>query len=178
MTANVVDLWGGDDRRRSMGSHQSADAGTHTWLTPPEILTALGPFDLDPCACPDPRPWSTATTHWTREDMPLKRAWTGRVWLNPPFGPKPVVGAFMRRMADHGHGIALLFARTETEVFFETVWSRASGVLFLQGRPHFHHPDGRRAGANSGAPVCLIAYGQPDAEILRSCRLAGKFVTL
>lgn len=25
------------------------------WLTPPHILDALGPFDLDPCA-PDPRP--------------------------------------------------------------------------------------------------------------------------
>ena len=25
-------------------------ATTHDWLTPPEILEALGPFDMDPCA--------------------------------------------------------------------------------------------------------------------------------
>lgn len=158
-------------RAAAMGSHQSACAKTHTWLTPPDIIAALGAFDLDPCACPDPRPWPTARTHWTRDDGPLRREWFGRVWLNPPFGPKSLVAAFMRRMADHGHGTALLFARTETVVFFETVWSRATAILFVQGRPHFHHQDGRRAGANSGAPVCLIAYGRADAGCLSSSGL-------
>ena len=33
-----------------MGSHHSAAAGTHVWLTPPHVVDALGPFDLDPCA--------------------------------------------------------------------------------------------------------------------------------
>lgn len=37
---------------RAMGSHQSARAKTTTWLTPPELIQALGPFDLDPCASP------------------------------------------------------------------------------------------------------------------------------
>jgi hypothetical protein len=115
---------------------------------------------------------------WTREDGPLQRPWFGRVWLNPPFGPKPVVTAFMRRLADHGKGTALLFARTETELFFETVWDRATALLFLKSRPHFHHQDGRRAGANSGAPVVLIAYGEDDACRLSECGLSGKFVPL
>ncbi|EHL97189.1 hypothetical protein HMPREF9946_04397 [Acetobacteraceae bacterium AT-5844] len=84
----------------------------------------------------------------------------------------------MARMADHGRGTALLFARTETEVFFETVWSRASGMLFLQGRPHFHHQDGRRAKANSGAPVVLISYGSADAGRLKGSGLAGRYVSL
>lgn len=164
--------------RRSMGSHQSASAGTHTWLTPPDILGALGPFDLDPCACPLPRPWPTAETMWTREDGPLRREWFGRVWLNPPFGPKPLVTAFMRRIAEHGRGTALLFARTETELFFELVWNRASALLFLKGRPHFHHQDGRRAAANSGAPVTLIAYGDDDATRLQACGLEGRYLPL
>lgn len=164
--------------RRSMGSHQSANAGTHTWLTPPGIIAALGPFDLDPCACPEPEPWVTASEHWTRKDAPLTRLWHGRIWCNPPFGPKPLVMAFMRRMADHNHGTALLFARTETELFFETVWGRATSVLFLKGRPHFHHQDGRRAKANSGAPVCLIAYGPADADRLASSGIAGRLVSL
>jgi hypothetical protein len=38
-----------------MGSHHSAAAGTHVWLTPPHVVDALGPFDLDPCASTDPR---------------------------------------------------------------------------------------------------------------------------
>ncbi len=36
-----------------------ADA-TDTWLTPKFIIDALGPFDLDPCACPNPRPFDCA----------------------------------------------------------------------------------------------------------------------
>ena len=167
-----------DSKARTMGSHQSANPGTHTWLTPPDILAALGPFDLDPCACPQPRPWDTATTMWTREDGSLRRAWSGRVFLNPPFGPKPLVSQFMHRMVEHGHGTALLFARTETEMFFASVWGKATAILFLKGRPHFHHQDGRRAGANSGAPVCLIAYGETDAKLLEMSGLDGKFLYL
>ncbi len=163
---------------RSLGSHQSSGAGTHTWLTPPDLLTALGSFDLDPCACPLPRPWPTAQTMWTREDGPLRRAWFDRVWMNPPFGPKSLVASFMRRMVQHGHGTALLFARTETEVFFEAVWEEATAILFLKGRPHFHHQDGRRARANSGAPVSLIAYGQDDADQLRASGIAGRYIAL
>lgn len=115
---------------------------------------------------------------WTREDGPLRREWSGRVWLNPPFGPKPLVTSFMSRMAQHGCGTALLFARTETEVFFDTVWDRATAVLFLKGRPHFHHQDGRRADANSGAPVSLIAYGQDDADRLRTSGIQGRYLAL
>ena len=33
-----------------IGGHQRARGGTVEWLTPPKILDALGPFDLDPCA--------------------------------------------------------------------------------------------------------------------------------
>lgn len=163
---------------RSMGSHQSANAKSHTWLTPPEILHALGTFDLDPCACPEPRPWATASTMWTREDGPLRRDWHGRVWLNPPFGPRATVQAFMRRMVQHGHGISLLFARTDTALFAETVWPEAKAVLFLTGRPHFHFQDGRRAKANSGAPVCLIAYGEPEVAPLERSGIPGHLVHL
>ena len=37
--------------------------------------------------------------------------------MNPPYGPPPVIGPWMRRMAAHGHGTALIFARTETAIF-------------------------------------------------------------
>lgn len=52
-----------------MGSHHSAAAGTHVWLTPPHVVDALGPFDLDPCASTD-RPWDTAAKHYTEHDAP------------------------------------------------------------------------------------------------------------
>lgn len=154
----------------SMSSHQSARMKNDEWLTPPEILRALGKFDLDPCA-PVVRPWNTAATHYTKMDDGLNKAWMGRVWCNPPFGREAV--KWMRKMRDHGDGIALLPARTETAMFYETVWEMADGILFIKGRPHFHHVDGTRASFNSGAPIVLIAYGGKNLEALRFSKLGA-----
>lgn len=158
---------------RAMGGHQSAHALSTTWLTPPHVLAALGEFDLDPCAAPD---WPTARAHILLPEDGLAAAWVGRVWLNPPYGI--VVWTWLARLAEHGRGTALIFARTETEGFVREVWSRASGILFLHGRLWFHRPDGTRASANSGAPSCLVSYGAEDAQVLRGCGLPGTFVPL
>lgn len=139
-------------------------AGTHVWLTPPEILKPLGKFDLDPCAAPEPRPWPTADRHITLPENGLAAEWKGRVWCNPPFGSN--TQHWLQRMAEHKHGTALVFARTETQMFFKWVWGAAQSVLFLRGRPHFHHPDGTRARGNSGGPIMLVAYGERDAQQL------------
>lgn len=148
----------------SMSGHQSPIAGTTTWLTPPELLAPLGAFDLDPCAAPSPRPWSTAARHIELPECGLAAVWSGRVWLNPPFGREAT--AWLRKLADHGDGVALIPARTETAMFFDTVWSRADAVLFLRSRPHFHRADGSRAPFNSGAPICLVAYGLANVAAL------------
>lgn len=160
-----------------MGSHQSADAGTTTWLTPPEIIGALGPFDLDPCAAPSPRPWPTAKQHIELPVDGLRAPWEGRVWCNPPYGAE--TWAWLDRLAEHPEGgIALVFARTETAGFVRSVWQKASAILFLHGRLHFHYADGARAAANSGAPSCLVAYGDWAADRLAASDLDGSFVPL
>lgn len=161
--------------RRAMGSHQSARMLSDVWLTPPHILEALGPFDLDPCACTD-RPWDTAAKHYTKEDDGLAHEWEGRVWCNPPYGQQ--TWTWLERLADHNNGIALVFARTETAGFFRTVWNRADALLFLEGRLYFHRPDGTRAPANAGAPSVLVAYGRNNAAALQNSNLRGAYVDL
>lgn len=165
----------GSGRFTGMGGHQSARALKDEWLTPPHVLRVLGDFDLDPCA-PVERPWDMAAHHYTIEDNGLRQPWFGRVWCNPPYGKE--VGRWLNRLADHGDGIALTFARTETDMFVEQVWRRADALLFLFGRLYFHHVDGRQARANSGAPSVLVAYGGANAECLRHCGLPGAFVPL
>lgn len=159
----------------SIGGHQSQRMQRDEWLTPPEILAALGEFDLDPCA-PEVRPWAMAKEHFTLRDDGLSKPWTGRVWLNPPYGP--ATRQWMARLADHGDGIALIFARTETGIFFPHVWEQADAILFLQGRLHFHFVDGSRASANAGAPSVLVAYGERSVDALRWSGLPGRFVAL
>jgi hypothetical protein len=158
-----------------IGSHQSAKMLKDEWLTPPEILAALGPFDLDPCA-PINRPWKMAKKHYTIEDSGLMQPWHGRVWLNPPYGSQ--TGVWLQRLADHGNGIALIFARTETDMFFQYVWPKADAILFIQGRLYFHHVDGERAKANSGAPSVLIAYGSNNVQSLKDSNIKGALICL
>jgi hypothetical protein len=151
-----------------LSGHQSPTMKNDEWLTPPDILDKLGDFDLDPCA-PVVRPWETAAWYYTAQADGLTQDWFGRVWCNPPFGREAV--KWLAKMRDHGNGIALIPARTETAMFYETVWGHADAVLFIKGRPHFHYVDGTRAKFNSGAPICLVAYGDYNRRTLENSGL-------
>ena len=156
-----------------MGAHQRTQGATDTWLTPPGIIHALGPFDLDPCAAPSPRPWPTATRHIELPEDGLTSPWRGRVWLNPPYGTQ--TGLWLQRLSTHGTGTALVFARTETDHWHRWVWPHAIAVLFVRGRIDFYRQDGSRLG-NAGAPSALIAYGPEDAARLAGSGIAGAIV--
>ena len=158
---------------RSMGGHESPVAQTTTWLTPLHIVRALGHFDIDPCGYPG---WDTAEHLICLPDDGLAVPWEGRVWLNPPYGRE--VWTWLDRLAQHGHGTALIFARTETEGFVKQVWGKATAVRFLHGRLHFHRPDGTRAPSNAGAPSVLVAYGPQDAAALARASVPGTFLRI
>lgn len=161
--------------KTGMGGHQSAKMKNDEWLTPPDLIKALGDFDLDPCS-PIERPWPTAKEHYTVLDNGLMLPWHGRVWCNPPYGQESA--EWLSKLVQHGNGIALIFARTETEMFFTHVWERADAILFLKGRLYFHYVDGSRAAANAGAPSCLIAYGKENVDALERSGISGKLVRL
>ena len=108
------------------------------WLTPPEIIRSLGEFDLDPCSPhPDRRPWDTAKDHYWEELDGLNQPWKGRVWCNPPYGRETF--KWIDKLSNHGDGIALIFARTETIGFHEYIWNKADAVFFFKGRLRFYH---------------------------------------
>lgn len=160
-----------------VGFANDRTTGKEDWLTPPWVLAALGGatmFDTDPCS-PMPRPWDTAKQHFTLADNGLNKEWTGRVWLNPPYGNQ--TPKWMQRLAQHGNGIALIFARTETATFFPWVWEHATGLLFLKGRLSFFTKEGR-SGDAAGAPSVLIAYGEENFSILERAKIDGKRVRL
>lgn len=144
------------------------------WLTPPEIIKSLGDFNLDPCS-PIKRPWETAGSHYTIEDDGLNKEWFGRVWCNPPYGKETFT--WLDKLADHGNGIALIFARTETRGFHSEIWEKADAVMFFKGRLRFHYVDGSK-GDSANAPSCLVAYGVENVKALERSGLIGKIVYL
>ena len=156
-------------------SHDRSEDGKEEWLTPPSIVKKLGPFDLDPCS-PVNRPWDTAKRHLTILEDGLNRPWSGRVWMNPPYGPK--TGAWMQRLAEYGNGIALIFARTETQAWHQYIWPKASALLFLKGRLTFFNVDGTPGKNSAGAPSVLVSYGEENANILSAHCDMGAFIRM
>lgn len=138
----------------SIGRHEKPVKGaTDIWLTPLWITNALGPFDLDPCGEQHHR---TAKTIYSENG--LEKKWFGKVWLNPPYSE---VGVWVNRLAEHGCGIALVFARTETK-WAQEVLPKATSVFFLKGRIKFLTVDLEEKG-NAGAPSMFLSFGlTPD----------------
>ncbi len=154
---------------------ERTSTSTDEWYTPREILSALGEFDLDPCAPVSPL-WYTAKTMYNKEIDGLKQEWHGRVWLNPPYS-RPLIEKFVRRMADHGNGIALLFNRCDSKMFQDVIFGKATAMKFLRNRIRFYRPDGSR-GDSPGCGSLLIAFGEDNARILQECPIEGKYVRL
>jgi len=141
---------------------QNAYKSKDEWLTPPYIIKELGKFDLDPCA-PVARYFETAKKYYTKLDNGLSKEWAGRVWLNPPYGKE--AEKWISKLSEHNNGIALLFARTETKMFFDYVWGKADAIFFIRGRLRFYHANGTCSNSAT-APSCLIAYGKNNVEAL------------
>ena len=161
-----------------MDNFNSNTENKEEWLTPPNIIKALGSFDLDPCAPHESkRPWNTAGKHYALPADGLKMEWEGRVWCNPPYGRKTF--DWLNKLAKHGNGIALIFARTETIGFHREIWNKADGIFFFKGRLKFYHVTGEQGGT-ANAPSCLVAYGRKNAETLKKLPnlIKGKFIDL
>jgi hypothetical protein len=155
--------------------HQTPIGKSQVHLTPRRLIDQLGPFRFDPCAAPLPRPWDCAEENITEPDDGLACAWRGRTWMNPPYD-KRGIEKWIQRLAEHGNGIALLHARTETE-WFSVAWERADAILFMRDRLKFCRPDGSEQPHNSGAPPVLVAFGAENAACLRASGIAGYLVT-
>jgi hypothetical protein len=162
---------------KGMGGHQQSVGNNQEWLTDPQIINALGTFDLDPCA-PVIRPWDMAKKHYTIEDDGLKQPWQGRIWLNPPYDRR-TIGSWLFTMANHFNGVSMIFARTETAAFQEWIFGYASSIFFISGRVQFFDVYGKPATTkkgekfNGGAPSVLIAYGDNNSQAIADSGIKG-----
>lgn len=141
------------------------------WQTPLAIVNALGIFDLDPAASRDD-PTRCARRGYTSEDNGLLLPWQGRVWLNPPYGSE--ARQWIKRLAAHGNGIALIPPRMGAAWFHEVVLDTFDAIKFLRSRIAFIHPDTGRPIQGNNADSILVAYGAENADALEASGLPGK----
>lgn len=159
-------------------SHESTYNESKEWYTPRFIFEGLNiEFDLDPCSAgKDVVPWIPVKNHYTILDDGLILPWSGNVWMNPPYGsdtPK-----WMNRLSKHGHGIALVFSRCDTQWFFDYA-KTADAICFIKNRVNFINAESAdlyakklfRPKGGCGAGSMLIAYGKDNAEALKKSNL-------
>lgn len=146
---------------------------TDDWLSPPEIIDALGSFDLDPCT-PIVMPWRTAAARFTIIDDGLFQQWFGRVWMNPPYSK---LLPWMHKMSEHGNGVVLLPSKTDTKAFHTHIFPKADSIFFFQGRLTFLSLAGIKM---YRAPFmsCLVSYGEQNADAIDEAKFKGRHVPL
>lgn len=165
--------------RTVRADHLSPRDRNDRWGTPLGLLADLGRFDLDPCGMPD---HPTATRIYTLEngDDGLTDPWSGRVYMNPPYGDKSLT-LWLDRMWAHvqagGTGTALLPVATDTRNWQERVWPRATAIHFYKGRINFLRRDGQNdTRMVSPTASAIVAFGALDADRLAEVEWPGTCV--
>lgn len=143
---------------------------TNEWYTPRHIFDALEEtFDLDVAAPPD-GPRYVPCKVWIHQKS-LSESWTDFVWMNPPFGGRNELAAWLNKFFAHGNGIALTPDRTSAP-WWQDAAEKADAILFTRGKIKFERPDGT-IGGSPGSGVTLWAAGERAEAALCRASFAG-----
>lgn len=128
-------------RRRKLSGSLAVMSSSRTddWPTDPAVFAKLseqyGAFDLDPCASAEN---AKCPRFFTKEDDGLAQTWTGRVFMNPPYGR--TIGAWMQKAWQASQTsaelvVCLVPARTDTNWWHD--WAMRGEIIFIKGRLRF-----------------------------------------
>lgn len=136
--------------REALTSSESVE-----WYTPPEYTAAarevMGAIDLDPASCAEANEWIGAARFLTEADDGLSRQWSGRVWLNPPYGRDDSHRSNQEKWSakliqEHASGRVkqahLLVNSATGNRWFQPLW--AYPICFVDHRIKFRVPDGAK----------------------------------
>lgn len=83
---------------------------------------------------------------------------------------------FVEKFLDHGNGVSLIPARTDTKLFHDKIFPKVDGLFFLKGRITFFHVSGIKSDFTLNAPVVFLAMGRDNIEALRTSGLRGSLM--
>ena len=131
------------------------------WCTPPVIVEAVraafgGAIDLDPCGNEQSVVGAGAEFRLERGQDGLAIGWTGRVYVNPPFG-RGLRAWVQKAVASstspvYARTIMLLPAAVDTRHWQQDIFPNARAICWVRGRIKF-------LGAKASAPMaCALVY--------------------
>lgn len=138
-------------------SHWETVGKSDHWYTPKHVFDALGNprFDMD-VAAPMLIPAYINARQWLWKGS-LETAWTGFIWMNPPFGGRNSLAPWLDKFFEHGDGVALTPDRTSAP-WFRSAWAKADLTMFTP-KIRFLRPDGSEGKMPSNG-TCLWAVGE------------------
>lgn len=145
----------------------------HQWYTPPEIFDAMNTtFDLDVATIKYGLYWIPAKHHYYKELDGLKQKWFGFVWCNPPYGNQ--TEQWLEKFVKHNNGIALVFARTDTNWFHEYA-IKCDIIVFTKGRIKFIDGKNKEVPStkvnNGSTGSMFLGCGKKAVEVLENANL-------
>jgi len=153
-------------------THDNVNNASVDWYTPAWVFEELGlQFDLDPCHPSTRIPWIPAAETYSLPADGLALPWSGKVWLNPPYGKH--TPDWLRKMHEHRNGVALVFARTDCAWYHDFI-AKADCILFLKGRIKFVDGLGVTGGGGAGSGSMLAAWGRENAYALARMSFKGR----
>ena len=105
-----------------------------------DVRKVMGGIDLDPASCPMAQETIEADRYFTEDDSGLSHAWSGRVFLNPPY-QHPLIQEFTDKLVSELNNIhsAILLTNNNTDTrWFVKSANAASLVCLTTGRINFY----------------------------------------
>lgn len=160
---------------------------SYEWFSPPDIVEAarrvMGDIDLDPASCEEANQVVKAAKYYTIDDDGLRQDWTGRVFLNPPYGLDPDnhqsnTGLWTARLLQAFRDgqvteAVLLVAAGTDRIWFWQLWDFP--ICFFRRRLKFSYAPG----AKLGKPIhgsAAIYLGPNVDEFVRQFKFGGRIV--
>lgn len=147
--------------------------GKDDWETPEWLFNQLNDefkFTLDPCCTHET---AKCRKHYTKAENGLTQDWAGEtVFCNPPYSRRtktnPGQIAWVKKCAAEGAKpettvVALLPARTDTELFHRYIYGQAE-IRFLRGRVSFLDSGKETGKPLFGSMICIWRGGRKNAE--------------
>ena len=145
------------------------DSGNTEYYTPMFILDAarlvLGEIDLDPASCKKANEIVQAKQFYTKEQDGLVQVWSGRIWMNHPFGRQSNT-LWINKLLNSPlvtDWLCITFACT-SESWFQPLLHYPQ--CFLSPRTNYYDSNGKvKKGVTKGS---VVTYSGRDISLFRA----------